>query len=92
MANEIKKSAPVKLSKKEIRHLVETKLLHSISEITHDNKISKELEKKVKKAGKMISKELQENLKPKPVKAAVKTNQKTAKPKKAAVKKVPSKK
>ena len=81
MANEIKKSAPVKLSKKEIRHLVETKLLHSISEITHDNKISKELEKKVKKAGKMISKELQENLSRNPLKQQSKQIKKRQNPK-----------
>jgi hypothetical protein len=92
MANEIKKSAPAKLSKKEIRHLVETKLLHSISEITHDKKFSKGLEKKVKKAGKMLSKEVQENLKTKPINAAVKPNQKTAKPKKAGIKKAAAKK
>lgn len=87
-----------KFSKKELSHLIETKIASGITEIINDDKPSKQLKKAIKKAGKLIGAELRKNLKEKVEttgpKSAGKTIEKTkvAQNKKASVAKKANKK
>jgi hypothetical protein len=54
-----------KFSKKELSHLIEAKIASGITEISNDDKPSKQLKKAIKKAGKLIGAELRKSLKEK---------------------------
>lgn len=58
MDNEIKTLASAELSKKELLEMVESKIAAGIAEISNGSINSSELQKKIKKAGKLISVEL----------------------------------
>ncbi|MEO8111460.1 MAG: hypothetical protein ABI594_15555 [Ginsengibacter sp.] len=51
-------NATTKISKKQLRHLVENKIAESVAEIITVNGNTAKLQKKIKKAGKLIMPEL----------------------------------
>lgn len=86
MANE-KSLVPAKFDKKATRHIIEKAIEQAIAGINMENDLSKQLHKKIKKAGKLVTEGLHENLQ--------KTSQlakKAVAPKKVAAKKVVVKK
>lgn len=62
MVNETANTA-TKISKKQLRHLVESKIAESVSEIITVNGNAAKLQKKIKKAGKLIVPEVRVLLK-----------------------------
>jgi hypothetical protein len=86
-----KKDASPKTDKKAIRQQVENALTANLTEMLNGREVSKQLHKKIKKAGKLLVEGLLENTKS-AAKPAKKSSPKKAAPKKAVPKKAVSKK
>lgn len=65
MDTEIKETVSAKLSKKELANVIEIKIVSAVSELTDGNKASNQLDKRIKKASKLISEKLHGLLKEK---------------------------
>ncbi len=77
MVNETANGA-ARISKKQLRHLVENKISESVSEIINVNGNSAKLRKKIKKAGKLIMPELRVLLKEEKKKAVKQAPEETS--------------